>query len=734
MKNDEKLIFVSNRLPVTLEQRKNEVKYKPSMGGLATGLSSFYQSYNSLWLGWSGIAAESIKQEQKQSMEHTLLNDYRCIPVYLSRSDIKLFYHGFSNKTIWPLFHYFPNHTVYQNKLWESYRKVNKKFCDLVLQYATESDTIWIHDYQLLLLPKLVREKLPKVKMGFFLHIPFPSFEIFRLLPWRSEILEGMCGADLIGFHTYDYVRHFLSSVRRLLGYEHTFGQIFMEKRIVRADIFPIGIDFDRYRNASDDEKVQRERKRIGNKIGNRKIILSVDRLDYTKGILNRIEAYDHFLKLYPEYHDKVTLILVAVPSRTGVDTYAQLKKNLDELIGRINGKYANIGWVPIWYFYRALPFHTLTALYTLSDVALITPLRDGMNLIAKEYIATRRCTGGVLVLSGMAGAVHELSEALIVNPHNIDQVAVAMRDALEMPLEEQQKHNALMQSRLKRYDVVRWANDFIDRLDSVYTDQRRFYERRLTPSSKNILLCRYKDSKKRLLLLDYDGTLVPFASKPEQASPDNELLQLLNKLVGSGNNEIVIVSGRDRETLSSWFGSLPIGMIAEHGVWIKEDDHEWKEIEPLRDDWKSEVRPILELYMDRTPGTFIEEKNFSLVWHYRLADPDLAVMRANELKETLLNLTENLNIGILEGNRVIEIKNSGINKGNAVLHWLTKIDWDFILAIGDDVTDEDIFDALPENAYSLKVGLGMTKARFNVLEVQAVRELLFELSSFSSS
>ena len=474
---DDKLIIVSNRLPVTLEQRKNDIKYKPSMGGLATGLSSFYHSYNSLWLGWSGIPVENIKPEQKEAMENILLDEYRCIPVYLSRTDIKQFYHGFSNKTIWPLFHYFPNHTEFQNNLWESYKKVNRKFCDLVLRHTDEKTTIWVHDYQLLLLPKLIREKLPKVKMGFFLHIPFPSFEIFRLLPWRREILEGLCGADLIGFHTYDYVRHFLSSVRRLLGYEHTIGQIYMEKRIVRADIFPIGIDFDRYSHATKDVKVRRETSKIGKKLGNRKVILSVDRLDYTKGILHRVKAFDHFLKLYPEYRDRVTLLLVAVPSRTGVDTYVQLKKDLDELIGHINGKYGNIGWVPVWYFYRALPFHTLTALYTLSDVALITPLRDGMNLIAKEYIAARTDTGGVLILSGMAGAAHELSESLIVNPHNIDQVAAAIHDALEMPLEEQQKHNAVMQSRLKRYDVVRWAHDFIDRLDTVYADQQRFFD-----------------------------------------------------------------------------------------------------------------------------------------------------------------------------------------------------------------------------------------------------------------
>jgi len=724
-----KLIFVSNRLPVTVEQRKSTLRYKPSMGGLATGLNSFYQSYDSLWLGWSGISSESMNEPKKREMAGTLLQEYRCVPVYLTKSDIKNFYHGFCNKTIWPLFHYFPNYTVYEKYMWDSYRGVNEKFCDLVVRHADVNDTIWVQDYQLLLLPNLIREKLPKAKIGFFLHIPFPSFEVFRLLPWRREILEGICGADLIGFHTYDYVRHFLSSVRRLLGYEHTIGEIYMEKRVARADIFPLGIDFERYNHAPENKQVSREMTRIGRNLEGRKVILSVDRLDYSKGILHRLKAFDIFLKNNPGYQNRVTLIIVAVPSRTGVDTYIKLKKEIDELIGRINGRYGKIGWVPVWYFYRVLPFHTLTALYALSDVALITPLRDGMNLIAKEYVAARGEKGGVLVLSGMAGASHELSEALIVNPNNIDQVAAAIRQAIEMPLEEQEKRNALMQARLRRYSVTRWAHDFIERLDAVHTDQQSLYERRLTPSTRENFLNQYRGSKNRLLLLDYDGTLVSFASKPERASPDDELLGLLRRLSNNENNEVVLVSGRDRETLSNWFGTLPIGMIAEHGVWIKEIAEQWHEIEPLRDDWKAEVRPILELYMDRTPGTFIEEKQFSLVWHYRMADPDLAEMRANELKETLINMTENLNIGILEGNKVIEIKTSGIHKGTAVLHWLGKKEWDFILAVGDDVTDEDVFDALPAHANSIKVGLGMTKARYNVLEVETVRELLGDFS-----
>ncbi len=725
-----KLFFVSNRLPVTLEKKRGSINYKQSIGGLSTGLGSFYRSFNSVWLGWCGIPKENLTAEEKDAVQTTLMNDYRNIPVFLTRSDIKRFYYGFCNKTIWPLFHYFSENTIYDEDLWNTYVRVNEKFCDAVVENAEESDLIWIHDYQLLLLPRFVREKLPQAQIGFFLHIPFPSFEIFRLLPWAGELLEGILGADLIGFHTYDYVRHFLSSVRRLLGYEHTMGQIFAGKRIVQADVFPMGIDYERYAGAHSDNKVQKEITKIKKQIGERKIILSVDRLDYTKGILQRLKSFDYFLKKYPEFHDKVTLILVAVPSRTNVEAYASLKSDLDEIIGGINGRYGSIGWVPVWYLYRGLPFHVLTALYILADVALVTPIRDGMNLVAKEYIATRGDRGGTLILSEMTGAVHEMSESLVVNPNNIEQVAEALKRAVEMPFDEQIKLNAPIQARLQRYNVERWAHDFVDRLNMVYEHQKRLYERRLTDSMKETILQAYENANDRLLLFDYDGTLTPFSTKPENAIPDDEIIDLIRILSESERNEVVIISGRDRDTLYQWFGNLRVGLVAEHGVWVQERMSDWNEIESLRDDWKEEVRPVFELYQDRTPGSFIEEKQYSFVWHYRMSDPDLGAVRVNELKETLLKLTENLDLGILEGNKVIEVKPSNISKGRAALHWLRKKKWDFILALGDDVTDEDTFAVLPQYAYSIKVGLGITQASFNVLDVNEVRMLLSKLIS----
>jgi trehalose 6-phosphate synthase/phosphatase len=731
-----RLIFVSNRLPVTVEKKRGKLTFKQSVGGLATGLQSFYQSYDSIWIGWDGLTSESLNPEEALALENELKEKYRNHPVPLSRNDVKLFYHGFSNRTIWPLFHYFQNFTVYEQHLWDAYIRVNAKFCDAITETAGAEDMIWIHDYQLMLLPRMVRERLPEARIGFFLHIPFPSFEIFRLLPWRREILQGLLGADLVGFHTYDYVRHFLSSVRRLLGYDHTLGSIQSENRIVRTDVFPMGIDYEKYARACEDSKVKREIVNMKKRVGDRKVVLSVDRLDYTKGILHRLEAFDLFLRNNPRYQNNVTLILVAVPSRTGVETYVQLKRELDEHIGRLNGQYGTIDWVPVWYLYRSLPFHALTALYNIADVALVTPLRDGMNLIAKEFIAARGDNGGVLVLSGMAGAVHELSESVIVNPHNTEQVAAGIKQALEMPDEEQKRANRLMQGRLGRYNVEHWARDFIEGLNSTYEARKQLAVRKLTAASEKRLLSDYCAAPRRLLLLDYDGTLATTRSRPEEAAPDESLKEIIRLLGSDSRNKLVIISGRDRETLTGWFGGmqLGIGMVAEHGVWLKDRGRGWQEQEPMRDEWREPIRSVFEVFTDRTPGSLLEEKSYSLVWHYRMADPDLASVRATELREALLNLTENYNLSILEGDKIVEVKSAGIDKGTAVMHWLNREKWDFILAVGDDISDEIMYEVLPSQSYTIKVGLGASKARYNVLSVQDVHKLLKLLIGIESS
>ncbi len=717
-----KLIIVSNRLPVSVSRKKGKLQFIPSVGGLATGLGSIYRRFESIWVGWPGVNLEDIDLSERELIEEKL-KESSCIPIFLTSHEVGAYYYGFCNKTIWPLFHYFYLYMDYTHDYFEEYKRVNRKFCEKILEIAGEEDFIWIHDYHLMLLPAMLKKNLPDATIGFFLHIPFPSYEVYRLLPPRSEILEGLLGADLIGFHTYDYALHFISSVMYLLGYEHAFGEITVRDRIVKVDAFPMGIDYAKFANALDNPRIARDFERLKRRLGDVKVILSVDRLDYTKGIPQRLEAFDLFLERYPEYIEKVTMILVGVPTRTGVEHYMMLKKQVDELVGKINGKYGTVGWNPVWYLYRSLPFHNLSVLYHIADVALVTPLRDGMNLIAKEYIASKdRIKKGVLVLSEFAGAAKELGEAILVNPNDVGELCDSLREALDMSEEEQIERNVLMQSRLRRYTVSRWANDFMDSMNEMKELRSNYAHKKVDKRVVSALSKRFKNSSLRVLFLDYDGTLVPFASRPEKALPDNELKNLLAVLSSLG--EIVLISGRDRNTLEKWFGDLEIALVAEHGVWGKMGG-EWFMLEALDDKWKEQVRPILELFVDRTPGTFIEEKEYSLAWHYRMADPDLAAKRARELKNTLLQLVANLNLGVMEGNKVIEVKDARINKGRAVSFWLSQKSWDFVFAAGDDVTDEDMFSVLPDEAISIKVGLGHTKAKYIVESYKEVRKLL---------
>jgi trehalose 6-phosphate synthase/phosphatase len=720
------LVIVSNRLPVSVEKRKGDVSLEPSVGGLATGLGSFYKSHNALWIGWPGIDQQKITGEERK-IEAKLLSE-NCYPIFLSHKDIENYYHKFCNTTIWPLFHYFLQYAVYSQSWWQTYERVNKVFCDTVVEIWEQGDIIWVHDYHLMLLPKLLRERLPKATIGFFLHIPFPSFEIFRLLPWREQILDGLLGADLLGFHTYDYVRHFLDSVHRLLGYEAVMGQITTTDRVIKTDVFAMGIDYKRYSSATHDPEVQAEITKFRKKLENRKIILSIDRLDYTKGITHRLEAFSLFLDRNPNYRERLTLIMVVVPSRTTVRRYALLKKQLEELVGAINGRHGTIGWTPVWYLYRSLPFHSLVALYNMADIALVTPLRDGMNLIAKEYIATKTDRKGSLILSETAGAAKELGEAIIVNVNNQEEIVQALEQALAMPEEEQIERNKAMQKRLQRYNVVRWADAFINRLLQTKKIQEEMEATALTYASKRELVSDFQKSNQRLMLLDYDGTLIPFSGKPEQAIPTAELLELLEELVENPQNEVVLISGRGKDALEKWFGKLNIGLVAEHGVWIKGKGKEWEMIEALASDWKEQVRPVLELWIDRTPGSFIEEKEFSLAWHYRKTEPRLGNLRARELVNNLLNLTANLNLQVLEGSKVVEIKTAGIDKGRAALRWISREKWDFLLAIGDDFTDEDVFKVLPATAWSIKVGFSASAAKFNLGSPDQVRLLLKEM------
>ena len=721
-KKQRRLIVVSNRMPMTVGIEDGKMTTGPSAGGLVSAMSAFLERQKReqaelaehIWVGWPG---NSIADEYQETIRQKLRQEHDCEPVFLEEQIMDQFYLGFCNKTIWPLFHYFPILTVYEESMWQVYEEVNRRFCDVVAEMLQPGDVVWIHDYHFMLLPAMLRERCPDTSIGFFLHIPFPAYEIYRLLPrkWAAAIVEGLLGADVVGFHTVDYVRHFLTSVLRLTGNQHQIGRLMMDGREVQVDAFPIGIDFDKYHGTAAQPKVQKEAETIRRKLVQQKAILSVDRLDYTKGIAKRLIAYDLFLERHPEWRQKVTMLLLVVPSRIGVDKYQEMRREIDELVGRINGRYADFGWAPIAYLYKNLGLQALSALYAAADVALVTPLRDGMNLVAKEYIAARVQDNGVLILSEMAGAARELSEALIVNPNSKEEMSDAILQALTMPEEEQALRIRTMREAVVKYDVHRWGRLFLRALTERSAVQQATFDKLLTPAKMDWLANQFGLSKRRALFFDYDGTLVPLARTPAQAVPDRRLMNLLRELAADARNDITIISGRQREFLQAHLGDIRVSLVAEHGAWMRRRGRIWRKRVFPDNSWKERIMPMLDFYVERLPGSFLEQKECSIAWHYRQSDAESADFMAQELKFELNNLLFQTNMEVLEGNKVLEVRAKSANKGAAVLAALDDAQYEFVLAAGDDWTDEDMFQALPKEAATIRVGIRPTAANYLV-------------------
>jgi trehalose 6-phosphate synthase/phosphatase len=730
--------MVANRTPIVVEKNKGQIEFVHRNGGFASGLTDFYEKNNCNWIGWPGITEDELSANEKEKVRLTL-KDKKCFPVYIEKHDIENHYYGFSTKTLWPIYHYFLQNATFNTKYWNSYKRVNEQFADYIATKIEDGDQIWIHDYHLLLLPQLLRAKFPKLKIGLFTQVPFPSYELFRALPWRIEILEGMLGADLIGFQTYDYERHFLSCVQRLMGLDSFFNRIRYDERILLAGAFPMGIDYN-YHESMAMELIAREKsgqssmlhQRIWQQFHNeadKKIIVSIDRLDYTKGFPERLLAFEKFLSLNSQAIEKVSLVLGVIPSRENISEYKKLKKEIDGIVGRINGRFGTMGWMPIWYLFHGFSKEEQSELYAASDIALVTPLRDGMNLGAKEYVASRPDKTGVLILSELAGSAKEMTEALIVNPNNIDEIVGALEKAIAMPKDEQMARIEALQARLRRWDEERWATDFMEKLNKVKALQEKKLTKKINEEIEETICKEYDQSGERIIFLDYDGTLAGFNKDPQKASPDKELYDILKKLTSDTKNNVIIISGRDKETLSKWFNpEWKITFIAEHGVWFREPGTEWHMLEEIDRAWKEQVKPMLDLYSDRTPRSFTEVKNYSLAWHYRDADPDLGKQRSWELKDELMSMAANLNLEILDGDKVIEIKYSGVNKGRAASLKLAEKSYNFIMAIGDDWTDEYTFKALPKEANSIKVGVKHSAAKYYLESVENVRELLKKL------
>ncbi|WP_353719732.1 bifunctional alpha,alpha-trehalose-phosphate synthase (UDP-forming)/trehalose-phosphatase [Dyadobacter sp. 676] len=718
--NGGRLVIVAYRLPFKVVRDGDVSRLFQNSGGLVSAVLSLVKDQQSQAfdthqkIQWIGFSENTPEELDGQSMEN---ENFHAHPVFIPAELNENYYEGFCNNLIWPLCHYFPSLAHFHDVYFEAYQEAHQLFFEKVREVIRPGDVVWVQDYQLMLLPQMIRNAFPDNKIGFFFHIPFPSFEIFRLLPvmWRKAIVDGILGADVVGFHTNDYVEYFLKAARLVSELGNKLHYINMGNRIVKVDSFPISIDFDKFNDAYDDPEVAAARSEARQSLKD-KIIFSVDRLDYSKGIIHRLQGYQRFLEQNPQWYEKVSFVMVVVPSRDTIEQYQQMKSDIDQTVGKINADFGTISWQPIIYQYRSMPYHELVGMYTASDVALITPVRDGMNLVCKEYVASRQDGRGVLILSEMAGAAAELGEALIINPLDRQNIADAIKTAFEMPDEEQNKRMEAMRERIRDYDVFAWTNDFFTQMTMLELEHDRLRQVFLNNKGIDAIRSAYQSSNNRILFFDYDGTLAPIVPDPAKAIMSEDMRKLLHEI--AKRDTVVIVSGRDRYFLDKLFSDLPVHMIAEHGALIKtRDSGGWQLNEGYEENWKDSIRPMMQIYAKRCPGAFVEEKETALAWHYRTADDkEYASRRAQELLWQLKNYIQpELNLQVIDGNKVVEVKKTAFNKGTATRTFAEAGDYDFILAIGDDTTDEDMFEALPESSFTIKIGDDLSAARNHI-------------------
>ncbi len=461
------VLVISNRLPVTIKRNdKGEYTYSMSSGGLVTALQGLKKSTSFKWFGWPGL---EIPEDEQEKVSNDLLEKFSCIPVFLSDSIADLHYNGFSNSILWPLFHYHPGEIDFDEEAWEAYIKANEEFAKKVFKVVDDNDMVWIHDYHLMLMPRMLRNLIGKTKsnvqLGWFLHTPFPSSEIYRILPVRKEILQGVLSCDLLGFHTYDYARHFLSSVSRILDVNTLPNGVEYEGRDVVVSAYPIGIDVDKFVDALKTPIVKKRISVLQDTFKGFKVIVGVDRLDYIKGVPQKLHAFETFLDDHPEYIGKVVLVQVAVPSRGDVEEYQNLRAVVNELVGRINGKFGTVEFVPIHFLHKSVTFEELVALYYISDVCCVSSTRDGMNLVSYEYIACQNDNNGSLILSEFTGAAQSLNGSIIVNPWNTEELSEAFYESITLPEEKKIGNHDKLFKYVSKYTSAYWGETFVKEL-----------------------------------------------------------------------------------------------------------------------------------------------------------------------------------------------------------------------------------------------------------------------------
>ncbi|KAJ1844305.1 Trehalose-6-P synthase/phosphatase complex synthase subunit [Coemansia sp. RSA 2708] len=746
------LIVVSNRLPVTLAQNGSEWSFKLSSGGLVSALSGLKREMSFTWVGWPG---KDFGAEDRAKIDE-LLRENSCGAVYLDDETAELYYNGFANSILWPLFHYHPGEMMFEEVAWDAYQRANRAFAEALLDTVKDGDLVWIQDYHLMLLPRMLRGLLDArglrgVKIGWFLHTPFPSSELYRILPVRREILEGVLAADLLGFHTYDYARHFLSSCTRILGLATTPNAVEAEGRTVHVGTFPIGIDPGKFSEALQTREVQQRLGELERRFAGSKVVVGVDRLDYIKGVPQKLLAFEHFLSAHPEHVGRVVLVQVAVPSRGDVEEYRQLIASVNELVGRINGRFGTVEYTPIHFLHKSVVFSELVALYAVADVCLITSTRDGMNLVSYEYVASQQRRHGVLVLSEFAGAAQSLDGALIINSWNIEEVAAAVGQALAMPAAQREASFNTLYRYVTKYTAAYWGVSFIGELKRVSQVADELAQLpQLTPARAAAGFAAPRGgSAARLLLLDYDGTLSATRTIPEFARPSPQALRTLRRLAEQPDTLVYVASGRVRAHMERWFDGVDVGLVAEHGLFYRHPQAArarmqgagggWRCLAETTDaQWRGTVLPLFQHYAERTPGSFVEEKEVDVTWHYRNTDPEFGLWQANELKINLERVLAHLPLTIVDGNKTVEVRPARVDKAaafRAILHDLAALPLAFVMAVGDGRGDENVFAYLDSELASVPdlitctVGRKSTHAKFFLPNVDSVLAVLAKLA-----
>ncbi|KAI8910398.1 glycosyltransferase family 20-domain-containing protein [Gorgonomyces haynaldii] len=694
--DSQRILVITHQLPFKFKAEGTDFVFPRKKGHSAqnAGAQSLVSpSQQVVRIGWIG---SEIDPSIYPALKKKLWESKSAVAVPLPQEVAEGHYEGYCKSELWPLFHYvlWDNATNGQKEsvYYRHYTKVNELFSNVIYETYQEGDIIWIQDYHLLLLPAMLRKRLPSAKIGFFLHTPFPSSEIFRCLPNRTEILSGVLGSNLIGFQTYSHARHFISSCTRVLGLESSPGGVDFHGVNVSIGIFPIGIDLPRVESLRLSDSVHQKMESIRRLFAGKKIIIGRDKLDHIKGVQHKLLAFERFLQMFPQWHNKVAMIQVTSQTQNANPAVAS---KVSDIVARVNGTFGSLQFVPIHHFHQNLDQDEYFALLSMADVALITALRDGMNTTAHEYIVCQQENKGALILSEFTGSAGSLSGAFMVNPWDYPGVAHAIHDALSMSKEERALKHERLYSHVTRNTADFWAKSFIKELllrtsipeQSNPTPQLDF----------DLVIEDYTKAKKRLLLFDYDGTLTPIVKIPSLALPPPSMLEAMEILTNDPRNVVFVISGRDQQCLDEWLGHIKnLGLSAEHGSFIKYPGGEWinlaKEIDFA---WKKQVEEIFNYYEERTQGSFTEHKVCSITWHYRLADPEYGIFQAKECQNHLESaVLSKLPVEILVGKKNLEVRPVSMNKGEIVKRLLQARNpgCDFVLCAGDDRTDEDMF------------------------------------------